>query len=527
MSPSAAPPADSPSDLQSALARIAALENQIASLKLQQSQPQSTQQPQKADVSLEDLPDYVDEEPPLLHTTSADAFETLELKVYAYSALSDKHKHTLYKRPVMNTQQIMDRVKPIIDDVKTRGDAAIIDATKKFDGVDLVETAHVRSSPTHTVMRAPYPAEIIARVPPETRAALDVAFDNIKKFHEAQVEWGVSSVETMEGVSCSRFPTPITRVGLYVPGGTAVLPSTALMLSTPALVARVPHIVLATPPRRDGSVCPEVVYVAAKAGVEAILVAGGAQAVAALAYGTQTVPKVDKIFGPGNQYVTAAKLVAQNDFSCLVSADLPAGPSEVLVICDSTVPPAHVALDLLSQAEHGADSQAVLLTVGADDAYVARVVRAVQEEGAKLPRNKILRESVSKSYVVRCETVQEAFEFSNGYAPEHLVVNVRGVGVDVVAREVKNAGSVFVGRWAPVSCGDYASGTNHTLPTYGYARSYSGLGTGAFLKYVTVQSLTYAGLKELGKSVIRLADVEELKAHGESVRVRIEGGEYD
>ncbi|KAJ3338502.1 trifunctional histidinol dehydrogenase [Gonapodya sp. JEL0774] len=518
-------------DLEAALARIAILEAQLAqpSAAKPSSNGRGTEAPRPPLTANQiELPDYDDEEPPLEQTTSADAFATLELKLYSYSSLTPRHKNTLFKRPVMDSSVIMERVRPIIDDVRTRGDSALVDATRKFDGVDLTETKDKRfASGLGVVMNRPYPQSIIDSIPAETRQAIDVAFNNIKKFHESQIDWDISSVQTMEGVSCHRFATPISRVGLYVPGGTAVLPSTALMLSVPALVAKVPHVVLATPPRKDGTVCPEVVYVAAKANVQQIVVAGGAQAVAAMAYGTETVAKVDKIFGPGNQYVTAAKLLAQNDFSCLLSTDLPAGPSEVLVICDSTVPPAHVALDLLSQAEHGADSQAVLLTVGADDTYVKSVIAAVQEEGAKLPRNKILRESISKSYIVRCDTLEEAFEFSNGYAPEHLVVNVKGIGVPEVAKLVSNAGSVFVGRWAPVSCGDYASGTNHTLPTYGYARSYSGLGTAAFVKYVTLQSLTYGGLKELGKSVMRLAEVEELKAHGESVRVRIEGGEYE
>jgi phosphoribosyl-ATP pyrophosphohydrolase/phosphoribosyl-AMP cyclohydrolase/histidinol dehydrogenase len=318
---------------------------------------------------------------------------------------------------------------------------------------------------------------------------------------------------------CSRFPRAIDRVGLYIPGGSAVLPSTALMLGVPARVVSCPHIVFATPPRKDGTICPEVLYVAQRVGAEAIVMAGGAQAVAALAYGTESVPKVDKIFGPGNQFVTAAKLLTQNDFSALVSCDLPAGPSEVMIVCDSSADASYIASDILSQAEHGPDSQSVLVAIGMKPTEIAEIQKEVEKQAKALPRSDILLKSIVNSYIVEARAMDEALEFVNDYAPEHLILYYEGAEDSLV--KIRNAGSIFVGPWAPVACGDYASGTNHTLPTYGYAKCHSGVNTATFLKHVTSQQLTKEGLKNVGKSVMRLAEVEKLHAHKRSVGIRL------
>lgn len=322
-------------------------------------------------------------------------------------------------------------------------------------------------------------------------------------------------VETMPGVVCGRVSRAIERVGLYVPGGTAVLPSTALMLSVPAMIAGCSTLVLATPPRKDGSVCPEVTYCAKKAGVTHLLKAGGAQAVAAMAHGTQTTPKVDKIFGPGNQYVTAAKMILQNS-EATVSIDMPAGPSEVLVIADGEADPAFVAADLLSQAEHGPDSQVVLVAVRMD---TTAVEAEVAKQAAALPRADITAKALTHSYVVKCDTMDEAIEFSNAYAPEHLIVQVENA--EQYTERFTNAGSIFVGPWTPESVGDYASGTNHVLPTYGYARMYGGVSLDHFVKKITVQSLSAEGILNLGPHVEVMADVEGLDAHKNAVTLRI------
>lgn len=354
---------------------------------------------------------------------------------------------------------------------------------------------------------------------PDVRAAIDCAYDNIKKFHEAQLEIQPLRVETMPGVICSRFARSISRVGLYVPGGTAILPSTALMLGVPAQVARCREIVIATPPRPDGSISPEVMYVAHKVGATAILKAGGAQAIAALAYGTETVPKVDKIFGPGNQWVTAAKMLVQNDTDALVAIDMPAGPSEVLVIADATADPTFVAADLLSQAEHGVDSQVVLLAVDLPVNLMEAIEEQIDVQARALPRFDILKESLGKSLIIQVATREAAIKFSNDYAPEHLILHLAEASKAI--DQIQNAGSIFVGPWSPESCGDYASGTNHTLPTNGYARQFSGVNTLSFQKHITSQEITENGLKILGPIVATIADAEGLQAHANAVRIRL------
>lgn len=408
------------------------------------------------------------------------------------------------------TEKILNIVKPIIEDVQKRGDPALLNYTHKF------EKALSLKSP---VITAPFHKDMM-QLPQETTAAIDLAFDNIRKFHAAQAETGPLTVETMPGVVCSRFSRPIERVGLYVPGGTAVLPSTALMLGVPAMVAGCKKIVLATPPRSDGSITPEIVYVASKIGAESIVLAGGAQAVAALAYGTQTISKVDKILGPGNQFVTAGKMLVSNDTSANVAIDMPAGPSEVLVIADSTSSPAFVAADLLSQAEHGADSQVILIAVDLDEAHLTTIESELHNQASALPRVDIVRSAIDHSVTLCVSSTKEALQLSNQYAPEHLIIQTATASAD--SKMVENAGSVFIGPWTPESVGDYSAGVNHALPTYGYARMYSGVNLGSFTKHITSSECNESGLRGLSGSVMTLAGVEELEAHKRAVGVRLD-----
>ncbi|KAI0750721.1 histidine biosynthesis trifunctional-protein [Daedaleopsis nitida] len=434
--------------------------------------------------------------------------EPIRMRSYDLAQTTAAERAQLLRRPVLKSDEMIAKVKPIVDDVRQRGDAALLELTAKFDKAQLASA----------VVRPPFAPETM-QIADDVRAAIDVAYANIRAFHAAQDTQDTLRVETMPGVVCSRFARPIARVGLYVPGGTAVLPSTALMLGIPAQVAGCREIVLATPPRADGSVSPEVMYVAQLVGASAVLKAGGAQAVAALAYGTATVPKVDKIFGPGNQWVTAAKMLVQNDTDALVAIDMPAGPSEVLVVADGSCTPAFVAADLLSQAEHGVDSQVVLVAVGLPDARVAEIEAEVDRQARALSRVEIVRQSVAKSIIVHARSVAEALAFSNDYAPEHLILHLADAPAAVAV--VENAGSVFVGPYSPESCGDYASGTNHTLPTNGYARQFSGVNTLSFQKHITSQEVTADGLKSLGPVVATLADCEGLDAHANAVRIRL------
>jgi len=355
-----------------------------------------------------------------------------------------------------SSEKIIDICKPIIEAVRTRGDAALLEYTHKFEKA---------TSLTSPVLRAPYPPELM-QLAPETARAIDISFENIRKFHAAQKEDKPLSVETMPGITCSRFARPIEKVGLYVPGGTAVLPSTALMLGVPAMVAGCKKIVLATPPRSNGKVTPEVVYVAHKIGAESIVLAGGAQAVAAMAYGTESVTKVDKILGPGNQFVTAAKMHVSNDTNAGVSIDMPAGPSEVLVVADAFANPAFVASDLLSQAEHGVDSQVILITVGLDESQLAAIEEELHNQAMALPRVDIIRGAIEHSITLAVSTIEEAMTLSNEYAPEHLILQV--ADAEKVVDLVENAGSVFVGKWTPESVGDYSAGVNHSLRKSNY-----------------------------------------------------------
>lgn len=364
---------------------------------------------------------------------------------------SKKIQAALQRPSQKSSESIMNIVKPIIDEVRVGGDAAVLKYTHKFERA---------TSLTSPVLRAPFP-ERFMQLPPETLDAINTSFENIRCFHAAQQESEPLQVETMPGVVCSRFSRPIECVGLYVPGGTAVLPSTAMMLGVPAMVAGCKKIVIATPPRQDGTITPEIVYIAAKIGAESIVLAGGAQAIAAMAYGTESISKVDKILGPGNQFVTAGKMLVSNDTTTGVSIDMPAGPSEVLVIADKTSNPAFVASDLLSQAEHGSDSQVVCIAVDLDEEKLQAIEDELHVQANSLPRVDIVRSAIQHSVMLVVKDIYEAMELSNLYAPEHLILQVENA--TEVVRLVANAGSVFVGPWTPESVGDYSAGVNHSL----------------------------------------------------------------
>jgi phosphoribosyl-ATP pyrophosphohydrolase/phosphoribosyl-AMP cyclohydrolase/histidinol dehydrogenase len=393
--------------------------------------------------------------PVVKETPKEAAPEKITMKVFDLAKVTMEDLDEALRRPSQKSSEaIMKIVKPIIDEVRKDGDKGVLAYTHKFEKA---------TSLTSPVLKAPFP-ESMMQLPAETIKAIDVSFENIRKFHAAQKEEKPLEVETMPGVICSRFSRPIEAVGLYVPGGTAVLPSTALMLGVPAMVAGCKKIVIASPPRSDGSITPEIVYVAHKVGAESIVLAGGAQAVAAMAYGTESVTKVDKILGPGNQFVTAAKMYVSNDTNACVGIDMPAGPSEVLVIADKEANPAFVASDLLSQAEHGVDSQVVLIAVDLNDTELAAIEDEVHRQAIELPRVDIVRGSIAHSLTVRVKTLDEAMEISNKYAPEHLILQVKDA--EKLVEKVMNAGSVFIGQWTPESVGDYSAGVNHSLRTY-------------------------------------------------------------
>ncbi|KAL8853622.1 MAG: hypothetical protein Q9221_001608 [Calogaya cf. arnoldii] len=435
----------------------------------------------------------------------------IEMRRFKTSETESSALATVLQRPSQrSTDQIMNIVNPIIKDIQANGDTALLKYTHKFEKA---------TSLTSPVLKSPFPDSLM-QIPPETISAIDTSFENIRLFHAAQKEPKPLRVETMPGVSCSRFSRPIERVGLYVPGGTAVLPSTALMLGVPAMVAGCKKIVLASPPRPDGTITPEIVYIAHKVGADSIVLAGGAQAIAALAYGTESVPKVDKILGPGNQFVTAGKMIVSNDTTAGVSIDMPAGPSEVLVIADKSAEPAFVASDLLSQAEHGSDSQVVLIAVGLGEEGVKAIEAELHAQASALPRVDIVRGAIEHSVTLEVESIEEAMRLSNQYAPEHLILQVENA--EKVVDLVENAGSVFIGPWTPESVGDYSAGVNHSLPTYGYAKQYSGVNLSSFTKNITSSNLTREGLKNISGAVMQLAKVEELEAHRRAVSIRLE-----
>ena len=436
----------------------------------------------------------------------------IQMERYSTShAFSDDVLKAALQRPSQKSnEKIMTLVQPIIADVRTKGDSAVLKYTHKF------ERATSLKSP---VLKAPFP-ESLMQLPEETIKAINISYGNILKFHSAQKPSAPLVVETMPGVTCSRFSRPIEKVGLYIPGGTAVLPSTALMLGVPAMAAGCKNIVLASPPRSDGTLTPEIVYIAHKVGAEAVVLAGGAQAIAAMAYGTESITKVDKILGPGNQFVTAAKMIVSNDTSAAVSIDMPAGPSEVLVIADKTADPAFVASDLLSQAEHGTDSQVVLIAVDLDEKELQAIEDEVHKQAYELPRVDIVRGAIEHSITISVSSMKEALKWSNYYAPEHLILQT--TDPRAALPDIQNAGSVFLGGWTPESVGDYSAGVNHSLPTYGYARQYSGVNLGSFMKHITSSEVTEQGVGEVGYAVMELARCEGLDAHRRAMELRME-----
>ncbi len=429
------------------------------------------------------------------------------MKFFSLSTLSAADIETICKRPTFRDESFMTTVRSILEAVKNLGDKALFEFTEKFDGVRL-------SSFTIN----PKAIELSGKkVSTAFQKAVRVAAKNIEKFHKSQVQ-NEPIVETMRGVKCWRVQKPIERVGLYIPGGTAVLPSTVLMLGIPARLAGCEKIILCTPPRKDGSVAPEILFAAKVCGISEVYCIGGAQAIAAMAYGTASIPKVDRIFGPGNQYVTMAKILVAQDPDARMSIDMPAGPSEVLVIAEKGANPRFIAADLLSQAEHGKDSQVVFVTM--EKALIEPVKEEISRQLELLPRKTIAGQALEKSLIILADSKTEAMSFCNAYAPEHLILQVEKPRKWLPL--VKNVGSVFLGPWSPESAGDYASGTNHTLPTGGYAKNVSGVSMDFFVKKMTVQELTKQGLKNLQKTIETIAEAEGLQAHKNAVSIRFD-----
>ncbi|MCX2479316.1 histidinol dehydrogenase [Pedobacter sp. MC2016-15] len=426
------------------------------------------------------------------------------MKIYSYTDLSKQNIEDLCSRTIADDDIIAGRVKSIVDSVKHEGDTALFRYAKDFDKVEL-QQLYIEKSEVEA---------IAATIPEEARKAIDTAYANIKKFHAAQL-YQEAAIETMPGVTCWREARAIERVGLYIPGGSAVLPSTFLMLGIPAVLAGCKEIVVCSPPQKDGRTNCYLAYCAVLLGIEKIYMVGGAQAVAAMAFGTATVPKVYKIFGPGNRYVTQAKQLVLA--SGMTAIDMPAGPSEVLVFADETADPAFVASDLLAQAEHGADSQAILVSTSAQ--IIEKTLEQVQVQLKALPREAVAAQAIENSYAVLVENTAQAMEFSNIYAPEHLILATDAY--NALIPEIINAGSVFLGNLTPESAGDYASGTNHTLPTSGFAKAYSGVSIDSFIKKITFQHISPAGLTAIGPTVEILAAAEGLEAHKNAITIRL------
>lgn len=410
---------------------------------------------------------------------------------------------SLVKRPALDVTTLFDTVRTVLDEVRQEGDAAVKRYEEKFDKVTL---ANLQVSEAEI-------EEACELVSEELKQAIRTAKDNIEKFHASQRFTG-HKVETTSGVTCWQKAVAIEKVGLYIPGGTAPLFSTVLMLAVPAHIAGCKEIVLCTPPNKEGKVHPAILFAARTAGVSKIVKAGGIQAIAAMAYGTESVPKVYKIFGPGNQYVTAAKqLVSLKD----VAIDMPAGPSEVEVIADETANPDFIAADFLSQAEHGADSQAILVT--AAESMVSPVADAISRQLSELSRKEITEKALEHSRIIVLKDEREVIDFTNMYAPEHLIIQTKNYAH--IAEQIENAGSVFMGPYTPESAGDYASGTNHTLPTNGYAKAYSGVNLDSFIKKITFQEITAEGIRSLGGTIQVMAGNEQLDAHRNAVTIRL------
>ncbi|HDM8136642.1 TPA: histidinol dehydrogenase [Vibrio harveyi] len=425
------------------------------------------------------------------------------MRTVVWQSLSETQQDSILERPAITEgANITAAVSEVIAKVRKEGDAALLELTEKFD----------RVQPESIRVSAQEIDEASARLSEKMKNALEQAYENIAKFHKAQKPQPIK-VETQPGVVCEQVTRPIQKVGLYIPGGSAPLPSTVLMLGVPAQIAGCRKVVLCSPP----PIADEILYVAKLCGIDEVYNVGGGQAVAALAYGTETVSKVDKIFGPGNAYVTEAKRQVSNDFRG-AAIDMPAGPSEVLVIADETADPDFIAADLLSQAEHGPDSQVVLVTPS--PVLADQVTDAVQRQLKELSRADIAEQALASSLIIIAESLTQSVSISNYYGPEHLIVQTKN------PRELlpllDNAGSIFLGDWSPESAGDYASGTNHVLPTYGYTRTYSSLGLADFSKRMTIQELSADGLKNLAPTVVTMAEAEGLDAHKRAVTIRVE-----
>ncbi|MEN9612101.1 MAG: hypothetical protein RLZZ628_2915 [Bacteroidota bacterium] len=420
-----------------------------------------------------------------------------------YKNISPSIRASILKRPVFETKNLTESVSKILSDIQRNGDIAVQKYAAQFDKSTLndfsVSDAEIKKA--------------VSALSTELKAAIQVAYQNITRFHQTQKNEPVL-VETMKGVVCYRKSVGIERVGLYIPGGTAPLFSTVLMLGIPAVMAGCKQIVLCTPPAADGTIHPAILYAAQLIGITNIFKIGGIQAIGAMAYGTESVPKVYKIFGPGNQYVTCAKQFVANQG---VAIDMPAGPSEVLVIADDTANPDFVASDLLSQAEHGIDSQVVLIALSND--FLQKTLQSIDNQLKKLPRQVIAKQALEHSIAIIAQDYAEAMAISNEYAPEHLILATQNAAI--LAEQVVNAGSVFMGHYTPESVGDYASGTNHTLPTNGFARVAGGVSLDSFVKKITFQSLTQEGLKNISSTVICMAENEQLQAHAEAVKIRL------
>lgn len=423
------------------------------------------------------------------------------MEIIKYPARADWS--SLVKRPALDVTRLFDTVRNVLEEIRQEGDAAVKRYEEKFDKV-LLASLQVSAAEIEEGCRL---------VPENLKQAIRTAKENIEKFHASQRFEGLK-IETSPGVVCWQKAVPIEKVGLYIPGGTAPLFSTVLMLAVPARIAGCKEIVLCTPPDKNGKVHPAILFAAQTAGVDRIFKIGGIQAIASMAFGTESVPKVYKIFGPGNQYVTAAKqLVSLKD----VAIDMPAGPSEVEVIADRTANPDFIAADFLSQAEHGVDSQAVLVTT--DESLVAAVSHAIEQQLSRLPRKEITSKALEHSRIIVLKDNREVIDFTNLYAPEHLIIQT--ADYVSIAEQIENAGSVFMGPYTPESAGDYASGTNHTLPTNGYAKAYSGVNLDSFIKKITFQEITAAGIRELGETIRVMAANEQLEAHRNAVTVRL------
>lgn len=428
------------------------------------------------------------------------------LQIIEWSALSDAQRAVTLRRPAQkNAGEQFERVRSIIADVRARGDQALIDFTERFDNVKLA-----------SLLADAAEFDAAERMlSSEQQVALDRAIDNVRRFHAAQ-QLAPLRMEVSKGVVCEQIYRPIDAVGLYVPAGTAPLPSAAIMLAVPALIAGCTTRVICTPPRKDGSADPAVLAIAKRCSIDRVYKIGGAQAIAAMAYGTATIPKVDKLYGPGNSWVTAAKILVSNDVEG-AALDLPAGPSEVLVIADDSANAEFVAADLLAQAEHSNDAQVILVTTSAS---IARDTAAqVAMQMARLSRNSTLDAAIEHARIIVADDLTNAIAISNAYAPEHLILQIREPRASVAA--IRNAGAIFLGAYTPETMGDYCSGANHVLPTYGFARAYSGLSLMDFMKRMTVQELSADGLQDLGPTAITIAQLEGLDAHANAVQVRL------